>query len=88
MTTKELYIGLNSGKRYITKNRFLLAARLYVDGDWRYFIPGAQLYITAGNYIGWNNAGSSANKNTLKDLQWILDNIFHKTAADFVQLPE
>lgn len=41
------------------------------------------LYLTDG-FIGWTNYGSSANKNTLKDLEWILEHIFCMTADEFL----
>lgn len=34
--------------------------------------------------IGWNHYGSSANKNTLEDLKWVLDNIFEMTPTKFL----
>ena len=38
---------------------------------------------TAEEVIGWRHYGSSANKNTLEDLKWILDNIFEMTPTEF-----
>ena len=38
-----------------------------------------------GRFIHWSNYGSSANKNTLKDLKWIIEVIFECTPEDFVQ---
>ena len=37
------------------------------------------------NIICWTNYGSSANKNTLKDLRWILETIFNTTATEFLK---
>lgn len=91
MTIKELYIGLNEGRRYMLKSEFLAEAQHYAEGVHRFFAPWAQLYITedaGGEYIGWRHYGSSANKNTLENLEWILKNIFKCEAADFVEVPE
>ena len=35
-------------------------------------------------YIRWRNYGSSANKNTTKDLAWILSEIFKMTPEKFM----
>lgn len=35
-------------------------------------------------YIRWRNYGSSANKNTKKDLKWILTEIFKITPEEFL----
>lgn len=44
------------------------------------------IYLTYDQvYIGWQNAGSSANKNTLDDLDWIIRNIFETTPRGFVK---
>jgi hypothetical protein len=91
MDVKTLYKGLQDGKRYILKSRFLLACELYANGTHRYFAPGAQLVKiddADGSWIAWHHYGSSANKNTLEDLEWLLRVIFKKNAADFVELPE
>lgn len=43
------------------------------------------LYInSSGKWICWHNGGSSANKNTLKDLIWIISVIFNRTPEQFV----
>lgn len=91
MDVKTLYKGLQDGKRYILKSSFLLACELYANGTHRYFEPRAQLVKiddADGSWIAWRHYGSSANKNTLEDLEWLLRVIFKKTAADFVELPE
>ena len=36
-------------------------------------------------YIRWRHYGSSANKNTKKDLKWILAEIFHMTPEEFIR---
>ena len=36
------------------------------------------------NVIRWNNAGSSANKATLKELEWIITVIFKTTPIQFL----
>ena len=92
MDIKELFQGLQDGKRYITKSSFMLEAELYASGKHRYFIPQAQLFliddIDGQKKIKWHNFGSSAHKNTIDGLEWLLKVIFNnKTAADFVELP-
>lgn len=37
------------------------------------------------NILCWDYYGSSANKNTLQDLEWILENIFNMTADEFIK---
>lgn len=43
------------------------------------------LYLTSKIYIGWTNAGSSANKNTLEDLAWIIKTIFETSPSGFIR---
>lgn len=38
-----------------------------------------------GEFIRWTHFGSSANKNTKQDLQWIIEAIFHMTPGQFEQ---
>lgn len=40
---------------------------------------------TNEKYIFWRNYGSSANKNTIQDLEWILENIFKTTPEEFLK---
>lgn len=44
------------------------------------------LYKTCGNYIGWTHYGSSANKNTKKELAWIISVIFDTTPEEFEKM--
>ena len=37
-----------------------------------------------GRFICWSNYGSSANKNTIKELEWIITVIFKCTPEEFV----
>lgn len=37
------------------------------------------------NYIHWSNYGSSANKNTLKELHWIIETIFKMSPSQFIE---
>jgi len=43
------------------------------------------LYITPGGYIGYTNYGSSAVKNTLADLVWLIETIFKTDARGFLE---
>ena len=36
-----------------------------------------------GEFIRWEHFGSSANKNTKKELQWIIETIFETTPGEF-----
>ena len=91
MELKDLYMGINRGKRYTLKSDFIREAEAYTSGEHRYFTPWARLYLVedwAGDYIGWSHYGSSAKENTMDGLEWILKNIFKKTPADFIEIPE
>ena len=46
------------------------------------------LYKTTQNNIGWRNYSSSANKNTIESLKWIIETIFKCTPEDFVRTYE
>lgn len=90
MTAFDIYKGLNEGKRYILKSELRFALKMYVSGEWRYFTPNTTLY--AGDdleYIYNNFHGSSATRNTLEDLEDILE-IMHDidgvTVDDLVEL--
>lgn len=92
MDLNVLLEGIKAGKRYILREEFTLAAKLYTSGENRYFTPSANLYRTedeAGVYIGWRHYGSSANKLDADSLRWILDNIFKGAKpSDFVEVPK
>lgn len=92
MDLNRLLEGLKAGKRYILKEDFTLAAKLYTSGDNRYFAPSANLYRTEdeyGVYIGYRHNGSSATKLDAENLRWILDNIFKGAKpSDFVEVPK
>lgn len=51
----------------------------------RYPYFHAVLYKTFNGFIGWNLAGSSAIKNSKKELIWLLDKIFNMTAIEFLE---
>lgn len=53
---------------------------------WAYF--GGVLYLinnSGGQFIGWRNYGSSANKCDLANLDWIIENIFKTTPCEFLK---
>lgn len=83
---KQIYDGLNAGKRYILRRDLANKQALFDGGKLRFFVPTANLYMTNG-YIGWQHYGSSANKNTLKELQWVIDVIFNGD-DDFVDMAD
>lgn len=43
----------------------------------------SKLYLTRCNNIGWESFGSSAIKNNLKDLTWLINTIFKCKNKDF-----
>lgn len=46
------------------------------------------LYLTYGNFIGWEHYGSSAVKNNLEELEWLIDVIFKMTPEEFIKTYE
>lgn len=53
---------------------------------WAYFAEALYLINSSGGqFIGWRNFGSSANKCDLDNLAWIIENIFKTTPAVFLQ---
>lgn len=69
---KRIYKNINAGKNY---------GYNVVNVQYPYFSD--VLYLTTQNNIGWTHYGSSANKNTLNDLYWIITVIFKTTPEDF-----
>lgn len=71
---QEIYNNLQDGKQY----GYYYAMRF----------PGFHtvLYVDKfKKYIHWCNFGESANKNTLKELKWILEVIFHISPENFLE---
>lgn len=66
---KQIYINVNAGKAY-GKNY-----------TWGYSV---NLWLTTYGNIGWEHYGSSCEKNTLKNLNWIIKEIFNMTPSEFV----
>lgn len=83
----DLYIGLLDGKRYCLRSRFLTEAQLYASGEHRYFTPDVALRADH-EYIYYSCYGSSAIKNTIDGLEWVLECIFKCEADEFVKYPE
>lgn len=69
---KRIYKNINAGKNY---------GYNVVNVQYPYFSD--VLYKTRAGFIGWTHYGSSANKNTLNDLYWIITVIFKTTPDDF-----
>lgn len=42
------------------------------------------MYSKGKKYIWWRHAGQSANKNTLKELEWVITTIFKMTPTEFI----
>lgn len=70
-----IYNDLNNGFRY---------GKDFIYPDIKYPFFDCVLYITNFNNIGWSHYGSSANKNTLKNLFWIITVIFKLTPTEFL----
>lgn len=68
MTYKEIYDNLQNGCYYYDDG---LSCEITV------------LYLSISGYINWRCFGSSAGKNTLEELTWIIDNIFELTPDEF-----
>lgn len=67
---EEIYNNINNGKVY-GKNY-----------TWGYSI---NLWLSDKGNIGWQNYGQSWNKNTLKELKWVIEEIFNMTPKEFTQ---
>lgn len=53
---------------------------------WAYFAEALYLINNSGGqFIGWRNYGSSANKCDLANLDWIIENIFKTTPCEFLK---
>ena len=79
MTEKEIleriYKNLNNGGYY---------GRMF-PAKVRYPFFDTVLWISTSNYIYWHHYGESANKNTLEDLEWVINVIFNMTPSEFVK---
>lgn len=79
MTQKQaidkIYRELNAGRRY---------GRDILNVTYPYF--SSALWITECGNIGWRHYGSSANKNTKKDLKWIIEIIFKLSPVEFLDV--
>ena len=70
---KEIDNNINNGKKYG-----------YMMKNVKY--PFFDTVLSANKqYIYWQRFGSSANKNTVKDLEWILENIFELSPEKFIE---
>lgn len=77
---KEIYMNLLEGKCYgkmvnNVKYPFFNVCLSY----------GRSTYQDNKWYLFWHNAGSSADIPNLKNLKWIIENIFNTKAEDFVK---
>lgn len=57
----------------------------YNMSPYRFPFFKAALYITQRGNIGWTNFGSSANKCTFQELEWIITEIFKTTPSGFLR---
>ena len=71
--TRELFNRLNAGEVFVE----ILPHRLGGTFFW-------QVLSADSRFIYWRHYGSSANKNKLESLAWILENIFNMTAEEFL----
>ena len=74
---KQIYINLNNGKRY----GYYINPTNKALGNNPIF---SERLATDENYIRYSHYGSSATKNTLKDLSWIINIIFQSTPTEFI----
>ena len=84
MTQREalstIHAALLSGEQFGTVHRF---RDDHPDGPRPYFSP--ELYkIPLKPFFGWTHYGSSANKATKAELNWIIRQIFNITPAEFL----
>lgn len=88
MTLEELYHRLNAGEGFILKEDLKSEVALFMSGKHKYCAPTCNLSVDdKREYIFWNHAGSSAVKNTLESLEWVLIHIFDGAEPeDFVPL--
>lgn len=70
---KTIYENLNSGKIYG-----------YMFTNCRYPFFDTVLYAN-DQYIYWSNYGSSATKNKIEKLQWLIETIFKTTPEEFAK---
>lgn len=79
MTQKQaidkIYRDLNAGRRY---------GRDILNVTYPYF--SSALWITECGNIGWQHYGSSAERNTKKDLNWIIKIIFKLSPVEFLSV--
>lgn len=75
MTALEIiFNNINTGKTY---------GKMFTKCKYPFF----NINLCLGNnskFIYWNSFGSSHNKNTLTDLRWIIETIFHTTPEKFI----
>ena len=86
MNIKDLYKGLNEGRRYCLKSDFLHMACGYCDGTYRFFTPHVALAADSA-YLYISHYGSSAKANTIDNLKWALKVIYKCKANDFIEYP-
>lgn len=81
---REIMYNLKAGKRY---GKFVVNVKYpYFDTVLSY---SESIYNRAPyDLICWSHFGSSANKATLKELNWIITVIFKLSPADFVSIYE
>lgn len=71
---------------YLQKGYYFGKSYNFKDLRYAYFDEMLCKYTSHGvDYIGWHNYGSSANENTLRDLGWIIYNVFQTTPSKFLK---
>lgn len=92
LTIDDMYSGLMKGYKYVLKETLRGDWRAFQDGRLRYFVPGSFNSIVLdieddGTPIFcWSHYGSSAEKATKEDLEWLLKVIFKSEPSEFVKL--
>lgn len=92
LTIDHMYDGLMRGYKYVLKSTLRYNWEAFNEGRLRYFTPGSSDYIVLGDekdgtpIFMWGHYGSSANKATKNDLEWLLETIFKCESDDFTKL--
>ena len=73
---------LNQIYSNLQKGLYYYETKKCPHNEWYY--DSIVLWVTQHNNIGWEHYGRAANKNTKKDLKWIIEEIFELTPEEFI----
>lgn len=84
MGINELYDELQNNVDFMLTKELKRHWEMVKDGESRYFVPTRNLSLSDDKkYIHYQYFGSSAVKNRIESLKWLLTTIFECTAEDF-----